>query len=296
MQYFDETGVLFANVYGIGQMLPASSSCSYYLDCPGLLVTPTLKNDFVNAANFVTKAPAGVHLTLSMSFPDLARPELILPGMALLEAEYPGVFTWMGEVNLVKQALFGNGHDPVPVATIGEWAPFMDVLRERGIPLAIHSDLGNNDNPTRYVPLMEEVVRLYPENAIVWVHMGLSRELTDMDAAQHVELMISMLDRHPNLMLDISWRVLYDAYFSELETMAGYVAFLNAYSERILPGTDFLASRDKDLDVYRTELEVTPQSRINRHLTDTAFQNIALGENYFRLLGLEYDAPPVCAD
>ena len=294
VQYFDETGVLFANVYGIGQMLPASSSCSYYLDCPGVLVIPTLKNDFVNAANFVTKAPAGVHLTLSMSFPDLARAELTLPGMALLEEEYPGVFTWMGEVNLVKQALFGNGHDPVPVATIGEWAPFMDVLRERGIPLAIHSDLGNNDHPTRYVPLMEEVVRLYPENAIVWAHMGLSRELTDMDAAQHVELMTAMLDRHPNLMLDISWRVLYDAYFSELETMAVYVAFLNEYSERILPGTDFLASRDKDLDIYRTELEVT--SRINRHLTDAAFQNIALGENYFRLLGLDYEAPPVCAD
>ena len=163
MQFFAETGVLFANVYGIGQMLPASSACTYYLDCPGTLVVPTLKNDFVNAANFVTKAPAGVHLTLSMSFPDLARPESILPGMALLEEEYPGVFTWMGEVNLVKQALFDNGRAPVPVAAIGEWAAFMDVLRERGIPLAIHSDLGNNDNPTRYVPLMEEVMRLYPE-------------------------------------------------------------------------------------------------------------------------------------
>ena len=112
----------------------------------------------------------------------------------------------MGEVNLVKQALFDNGRAPVPVAAISEWAAFMDVLRERGIPLAIHSDLGNNDNPTRYVPLMEEVMRLYPENPIVWVHMGLSRELTDLDAAQHVELMTAMLDRHPNLMLDISWR------------------------------------------------------------------------------------------
>ena len=50
MQFFAETGVLFANVYGIGQMLPASSACTYYLDCPGTLVVPTLKNDFVNAA------------------------------------------------------------------------------------------------------------------------------------------------------------------------------------------------------------------------------------------------------
>ena len=61
-----------------------------------MLVIPTLKNDFVNAANVVAKAPDGVHLTLSMSFPDLARSESILPGMTLLEEEYPGVFTWNG--------------------------------------------------------------------------------------------------------------------------------------------------------------------------------------------------------
>ena len=294
LQYFEETGVLFANVYGIGQMLPVTSSCTYYLDCPGTPVTPTLKNDFVNAANYITKAPADTHLTLSMTFPDLSQPASVLSGMQLLEQEYPGAFTWMGEVNLVKQALFDSGHEPVPPATISDWAPFMEALRARGMPLAIHADLGNDDAPTRYLPLMEEVLRLYPENAIVWVHMGLSRELTAMDAAWHVELMMSMLERYSNLMLDLSWRVIDDAYFATPEDRAVYVPFLNAYSDRILPGTDFLASRDKALDVYRRELEVT--SRINRHLSDAAFRNIALGENYFRLLALEYEAPLVCSN
>ena len=292
VQYLDETGVLFANVYGIGQMLPAASSCTYYLDCPGTPVTPTLKNDFVNAANYLTKTPEGIHLTLSMTFPDLSRPESVLAGIETLDAEYPGLFRWMGEVNLVKQALFGNGHEPVPAAVIGAWAPFMDLLRERGIPLAIHADLGNDDDPTRYLPLMEEVLRLYPDNPIVWVHMGLSRELTTMDAAQHVELLTPLLERHPNLLLDISWRVLHDAYFSQPEARAAYLPLLNGYSERILPGTDFLASRDKDLEVYRAELDVT--SRIHLYLDDEAFRNIALGENYFRLLELDYEAPPIC--
>ena len=291
--YFEATGVLFANVYGIGQMLPASSSCTYYLDCPGTPVTPTLKNDFVNAANVVTKTPDSLHLTLAMTFPDLADPDSILAGMELFDAEYPGLFRWMGEVNLVKQALYGNGHDPVPAATIGEWDGFMRVLRERGIPLAIHSDLGSDEEPIRYLPLMEEVLRRYPDNAIVWVHMGLSRELTTMPPRRHVTLMTSMLERHPNLMLDIAWRVIDDAYFSTPEGRAAYVPFLNAFSERVLPGTDFLASRDKDLDVYREELEVT--GRIHRHLDDDAFRNIALGESYFRLLDLEYQAPPICS-
>ena len=292
VEYLEATGVLFANVYGIGQMLPAASSCTYYLDCPGTPVTPTLRNDFVNASNYLTKTPAGIHLTPSMTFPDLARPESVVSGIEILDAEYPGLFRWMGEVNLVKQAQFANGHTPVPAAVIGEWTPFMDILRERGIPLAIHSDLGNDDDPTRYLPLIEEVLRLYPDNAIVWVHMGLSRELTTMDAARHVELLASMLDRHPNLMLDLSWRVLDDAYFSQPEARAEYLPLLNDHSERFLPGTDFLASGDKDIEVYRTELDVT--SRINQYLDDAAFRNIALGGNYFRLLDLDYAAPPIC--
>ncbi len=292
VSFLERTGVLFANVYGIGQRLPVGSSCTYYLDCPGTPVRPALTNDFANAADYVTQAPDGVHMTLSMTFPDLSRPESILPGMQLLEKEYPGAFTWMGEVNLVKQALFNNGHRPVPPAKIPEWDAFMTVLRDRGIPLAIHADLGNDREPTRYLPLIQEVLRLYPDNKIVWLHMGLSKELANMDPGQHIRIMETLLDRYPKLMVDISWRVVDDHYFSKPEKRAAYVSFLNRNSERVLPGTDFLASADKDFDVYRTELEIT--SRINRDLNDETFRNIALGQNYFRLLGLEYVAPPVC--
>ena len=292
VSYLEETGILFANIYGIGQMLPTASPCTYYVDCPGTPVTPTLKNDFVNAANYIMNTSPGVHLTLSMTFPDLSRPESILPGMQLLEEEYPGAFTWMGEVNLVKQALFRNGREPVPMATLTEWSAFMEALRKRDIPLAMHADLGNDEDPTRYLPVMKEVLRLYSDNKIVWVHMGLSGELVHMNAAQHIQTMTALLDHYPKLMLDISWRVIDDSYFSSPDKRALYVQFLNDYSERILPGTDFLASRDKDIDVYRTELYIT--SRILRDLNDTAFRNIALGQNYFRLLGLDYTAPPVC--
>ncbi len=292
VSYLERAGVLFANIYGIGQMLPVTSACTYYLDCPGTLVEPTLKNDFVNAASFIVEASEHVHLTLAMTFPDLSRPDSILQGIQLLDEEYPGLFTWMGEVNLVKQALFGNGRQAVSLAAIDGWSPFMQVLRERHIPLAIHSDLGNDDEPTKYLAWMQKVLDLHPDNAIIWMHLGLSRELVNMDAAQHIQIMQSLLDRHPNLMLDISWRVIDDRYFSDPEKRALYVAFLNAYSERVLPGTDFVASDNKDFAVYQEELQVT--SRINRYLNDTAFRNIALGQNYFRLLNLDYTAPAVC--
>ena len=292
VEYLERTGVLFANVTGIGQMLPVSSACTYYLDCPATLVEPTLKNDFVNAANYLAARPERVHLTLSMTFPDLAEPDAVLAGIQLLDEEFPGVFQWMGEVNLVKQALFDNEHRPVPLAVIAQWAPFMAVLRERNIPIAIHSDLGSDEAPTQYLPWMEEVLRLYPDNKIVWMHLGLSRELVQIDADEHIRLLAGLLDRHPNLLLDISWRVLEDHLFSDPAQRVHYIGFMNAHSERILPGTDFLASADKGFALYREELEAT--SRILRHLDDAAFRNIALGQNYFRLLDLDYQAPSIC--
>ena len=290
--YLERTGVLFANVMGIGQMLPVSSTCTYYLDCPDTPVVPTLKNDFANAANYLTARPQRVHLTLAMTFPDLAKPDAVLAGIRLLDEEFPGLFKWMGEVNLVKQALFDNQHRPVPLAVIAQWAPFMAVLRERNIPIAIHSDLGNDEAPTQYLSWMEEVLRLYPDNKIVWMHLGLSRELVEIDADEHIGVLRSLLSRHPNLLLDISWRVLEDHRFSDPAQRARYVGFMNDHSERILPGTDFVASTNKSFARYREELQAT--SRILRHLDDTAFRNIALGQNYFRLLGLDYQAPPIC--
>ena len=34
--------------------------------------------------------------------------------------------------------------------------------------------------------------------------------------------------------------------------------------------------------------------KVNRFLSDDAFRKIALGENYFRLLNLDYQAPEIC--
>lgn len=287
--YFRRTSVRFVNIYGIGQRVPIDSDCIYYLDCLGTPVLPTIKNDFLNAETFIKNKPNDLHLTLSMTFPDLANPEEILQQMNLLSKEYPGVFSWMGEVNLVKQALLQNHHEPASIEDIPNWKEFMTGLRERDIPINIHSDLGNDKDPTKYLHLMESVLEQYPDNKIVWAHMGLSKELANMDPNQHIQLMERLLDKHPNLTLDITWRVIEDNYFSKYRDE--YVAFLNKYHDRILPGTDFVASQTKSFKIYKEELEVN--SEILKHLSDEAFRSIALGNNYFKLLDLDYVAPQI---
>ncbi|NBW16001.1 MAG: amidohydrolase [Caulobacteraceae bacterium] len=289
IQFFDRTGVRFVNYFGIGQSLDITTDCTYYLDCPGTNALPSPKNDFVNGQEVKVTPHDNVHITLSMSFIDLAHPETALETIHQFDREFPGMFTWAGEVNLEKQALLANNHEPGTLESIDAWAPFMEVLRERGIPITIHSDLGNDAEPTKFLYLMEHVIQTYPDNKIVWAHMGLSKELTKMSPEQHIAIMKRMLDADPNLMLDISWDVLYNAYNQYGQQ---FVDFFNAYPTRILNGSDFVAAGNKTYDQYARELEIT--SRVNRMLDDTAFRDIALGENYFRLMNLDYTAPSIC--
>ena len=287
--YLDKAGVRFVNYFGIGQSLDMKSSCTYYLDCPGTSALPSIKNDFVNGEDVKNYPHDNLHIVLSMTSIDLANPAGAVDTIRLYDKEFPGMFAWAGELNVIKQALLKNLHEPATVADIDSWAPFMKVLRERGIPVTLHADLGNDANPTEFVPLMTRVLQKYPDNKIVWAHMGLSKELTKMDPELHISIMKKALDASPNLMLDISWDVIYNAYH---EFGAAFVKFFNDYPDRILPGTDFVAARNKAADQYAKELEVT--SRVNKFLSDEAFRKIALGENYFRLMKLDYRAPEIC--
>jgi predicted TIM-barrel fold metal-dependent hydrolase len=255
-------------------------------------VLPSIKNDVVNAENYLEAKPANPHVTLSMTSFDIAHPETIPETFDMYDREFPGLFRWAGELNLIKGALLPNHHEPATSEDIDAWAPMMSRLEERGIPVTIHADLGTDAEPTKYLSLFRKALNRYPRNKIVWAHMGLSKELSAMDPGRHIAIVRALLDRHPNLTLDLSWRVLEDQYFSKPQVRRQYASLLDDHPTRAIPGTDFVASRDKTYAVYEKELEVT--SRINKALGDEAFRNIALGENYFRLLGLKATAPQIC--
>jgi hypothetical protein len=287
---FDRLGVRFVNYFGIGQVLELDANCSYYLDCPGVSAIPSIKNDFVNGLEKAAYDPDKIHITLSMTFIDLAHAEKAAETIALYDKEFPGMFTWSGELNMMKQALLGNNAEPASIESIAGWADFMEIFRGRGVPVTIHSDLGNDAEPTKFLHLMDHALEAYPDNKIVWAHMGLSKELTTMDAREHVRLMSERLDEYPHLYLDISWDVIYNAYHRWGEI---FIPFFNQYSTRILPGSDFVAAASKTWENYAHELEVT--SRALRVLDDEAFRNIALGQNYFEVMDLPYEAPPLCS-
>jgi hypothetical protein len=157
---------------------------------------------------------------------------------------------------------------------------------------AVVSVLGNDKEPLNYLRLMDEVLRRYPYNRIVWMHLGLSKELTTLDPRRHVQLLDSYLRSYPNLSFDISWRVLYDQVFKDPARRDLYVALLNRWPNRFIPGTDFVAAAGKTEQVYREELALT--SFILAKVNHEAYRRIALGQNDFELTGLEATAPRVC--
>lgn len=293
IDWMRNSGVLAANVYGIGQTLPKGSLCRYFTRCPGVPVTPGIDNDQDNVEAFLALAPTDIKLTLSMSFADLSKPQSILPQIKRLEKMYPNTFKWMGEVNVVKQALFNNGHKAVTLEQIAQWQPFMAYLEANNIPIALHSDLGNDADIDKYTYLMDDILSRFPGNKIVWMHMGLSRELTNIDADRHIEMMSAYLDKHANLMLDISWRILWQQHFNTDDaSLVAYSRFFNRYFDRILPGSDFVFSSRSRYSQYHQALKLT--SQIHRYLDNHAFRHIALGQNYFNLLQLPYRAPLIC--
>jgi len=296
MTFLDQTETRFAMLMGIGQTLPYDGPCTYYKDCPGTPVTPSIRNDFNNAANYYRFPQDNVAISVAMTFPDLAKPGDIAEKIRLLDKEYPGLYVWMGEVNVYKEALIPNGFVPPTVQNIAAWQESMQILRERNMPLAIHLDLGNDNHPTQNLYLLDEILQQYPENKIVWMHLGLSGKTIRPSAQGHIAILTERLEKYPNLSIDLS-AAYFDgkSYFDTPAKRAAYVQFLNAYPTRFLPGSDFVASDQKTSADYAKESWLSFD--LLAEIGDTAFRHIALGQNYFNItpgLSDRFEAPQVC--
>lgn len=97
--------------------------------------------------------------------------------------------------------------------------------------------------------------------------------------------------------------------------MAMYLDLFQSYNDRFITGTDFVASYGPPeeypglkafkfpasgcmKDEVSHARQLTDTSSINMFLDNESFQKIVLGENYFKLIGIDdtYAPPPICGD
>ena len=118
-QWFIEHGVVFSVFMGIGQRIVKQNAslpdCCYYLHCPTYLypVIPMTESDEINAEaraeHYYGKVDDRLHLILSATFPNLQRSVGAKEMLQGLWDKFPHTFKWMGEINVFKHALAGNG-------------------------------------------------------------------------------------------------------------------------------------------------------------------------------------------
>jgi len=226
----------------------------------------------------------------------------------------------------------------------------------------------------QHLHVWDTLLTRFPNMKVVWAHIGLSKELRALHPVIHKYILMTMFDKHPHLMADISWDILakllflnykdekvdmllvdhhedmkfwetsgalskdnataydrlrgslHDKYLDHKDqlhasgskdflsgpthALAIYLDLMNKYPDRFLTGTDFVASMGEPdeypglktkpsgclKDKANHARQVTDTSSINIFLEDEPFKKIVMGENFFKLTGLDktYAAPPLC--
>jgi predicted TIM-barrel fold metal-dependent hydrolase len=180
---------------------------------------------------------------------------------------HPGVFTGAGELTLNKEVvenLYAGGASAQaslhPIAgprgddtNILPTKQLMAALGVIGMPACIHCDVADWRDPPTAPPknlkafsnfLADEKVI---DTTVIWAHAGgLGRFVKQPE--NHLQALGEMLDKHPNLALDISWNEVakqltgegFDAAAAE-KRVEEWTGFLEKHSERIMFGSDTLA-------------------------------------------------------
>ena len=156
---------------------------------------------------------------------------------------YPDFWCGIGEIM--------SRHDDLTALTYGE-APHInspafkdvfDLAAEEKLPVLIHHNItAQSEERILYLNELEEALEHNRSCNIIWAHIGISRRV---EVQRLAAVASDLLDRHPNLYVDISWLV-YDYYFLDRfpnnymdgDSLDDWAAFMEKYRDRVLVGTD----------------------------------------------------------
>jgi len=283
LEYLQKSNILMCICMGIGQTFPVEKNCKRLSECN---IHPSINNDVINAINYYNYNSLfnkKLIICMSMTFLDLNNPSNIPIYIRLFDRQFPKLFRSVGEVNLCKQSI-KNKQFYVPIHTIYKWKPFMDILYKRNMPIFIHCDLGNDQNNTKYLYLLESVCKLYPHNKIIWCHLGICPQLKNIDTQSHIKIVSKLLDNYNNLYCDISWDILYHNYFKFTEKRLLYINFLNKYYNRVLVGSDFVYHKNTSYSDFLKDYNTS--GYICQYLNNRAYRHIALGQNFINIMNI----------
>jgi len=126
-----------------------------------------------------------------------------------------------------------------------------DFCKEKHLPVLIHHNCTNiavSQDPNvefRYIKEMSDCLERNPDLTVVWAHCGVSRRVGSAKLIGQVD---AMLDKFPNLHVDISWVVLEDEIMDPTDCTkpkSEWVQLIEKFSDRVLVGSDVVAAYEK---------------------------------------------------
>jgi hypothetical protein len=149
---------------------------------------------------------------------------------------YPGFWQAIGEVM--------TRHDDLTALTYGEVAKAdnkaLDAVftfaGQHDLPVFLHSNIGSvwKRDPI-YMPEVEEAVKNHPQTRFVWCHAGISRRI---DIPTLTTVLPDLLQKYPNLHVDISWVVFETYLYKDGKPSQDWVNLIEQFPDRFLVGSD----------------------------------------------------------
>lgn len=149
---------------------------------------------------------------------------------------YPGLWQGIGEVM--------TRHDDLTALTYGDVARANNIALNRvfkfagehDLPVWIHSNIGTaSKREPQHLFEMELAVRAHPRTRFIWCHAGISRRI---EIPALTKDLAQMLDKYPNLYIDVSWVVLEQNLLKDGKPDPSWVKLVEAFPDRFMIGSD----------------------------------------------------------
>ena len=108
---------------------------------------------------------------------------------------------------------------------------------DRGLPVLVHQNSTSVSIHDEYEHLyeLEEVLDRFPRTTFVWAHCGISRRVFHK---KYHEMVSALLDRFPQLHVDVSWVVYDDVICTMLEPKKHWLEVIHRHPTRFSIGSD----------------------------------------------------------
>ncbi len=161
----------------------------------------------------------------------------------------PGLWQGIGEVFTRHDDLTALIDGDTPRANNEAMAKVYRLAAEHDLPVLLHSNItSKRERNPLYLAEIEEALGQHPQTRFIWAHAGTSAEIHRHQERLKFLLptLERLLERYPNLYIDLSWSLLTPYLLDEQGTpRREWLRLVERFAERFMLGSDMVGRFDK---------------------------------------------------